>query len=96
MCIPRLLTTVTSNLNFRHTQTLIKTLRRTQQISTSNRTQQISTNKTEIAARENTWYIVGHGRHDEQNSKNGYKRTSSKSFYIVPSPKRKCFTATEA
>ncbi len=49
-----------------HTQTLIKTLRRTQQISTSNRTQQISTNKTEILARENTWHIVGHGRRDDK------------------------------
>ncbi len=40
-----------------HTQTLIKSLRRTQQISTSNRAQQISTNKTEISAHKNTWYI---------------------------------------
>ena len=48
---------------------LDKTLRRTQQISTSNRTQQISTNKTEISARENTWYIVGHGRCDDKIAK---------------------------
>ncbi len=32
-------------------------------------TQQISTNKTEISARENTWYIVGHGRRDDKIAK---------------------------
>ena len=67
-------------LNFRHTQTLIKTLRRTQQISTSNRTQQISTNKTEISARENTWYIVGHGRRDDKIAKMAPKKRAEKVF----------------
>ena len=57
-----------------HTNLDKKTLRRTQQISTSNRTQQISTNKTEISARENTWYIVGHGRRDDKIAKMAPKK----------------------
>ncbi len=50
-------------LNFRHTQTLIKTLR-----GEHSKSQQ-ATDKTEISARENTWYIVGHGRHDDKIAK---------------------------